>query len=261
MEIFTLSLWAVMAWALPRWEEERLFKSKGRRLPSRKTLHSIEKAYFEMGRSDEEANRFNRAILNYEEAARLNPGFADAHFHLGRNYILAKRFRSSVKPLKRAIKLNPNQTVAYIYLGWVSKLLGNHKSAVDPLKKALWGHSESSPRFSGIKLIIVDNATGQEITIEFDGRNLVDPRLAVTFYRYGLAHIKLERYEEAIAELKESVKIDPQFFDAHYALGLAYEKVGKQDKAVEHYEKALKDRPQYSEAEFKLNKTHAVQAA
>ncbi|MBI5426900.1 MAG: tetratricopeptide repeat protein [Nitrospinae bacterium] len=260
MEILTLSLWAVMAWALPRWEEERLCKNNGRR-PSRKTLHNIEKAYLEMGRSHEEANRFNRAILDYMEAARLNPEFAEAHFRLGKSFIMAKRFRSSVKPLKRAIKLNPNQTVAYIYLGWVSKLLGNHKSAVDPLKKALWGHSEGFPRFSGIKLIIVDNVTGQEITIEFDGQNLVDPRLAVTFYRYGLAHIKLERYEEAIAELKEAVKIDPRFFDAHYALGLAYEKVGVQDKAVEHYEKALKDRPQYAEAEFKLNKTHAVQAA
>lgn len=89
--------------------------------------------------------------------------------------------------------------------------------------------------------------------IMFDGISLVDAKLAVTFYRYGLSHIKLEEYFPAIMELTEAIRLDPEFSDAHYALGLAYERLGMQKEAVKEFISALKDKPGYHEAKFKLS--------
>lgn len=259
MDALILGIWIFMAWYLPRLEEERVGQDFESERP-KPIVKNLEKMYFDLGKTHEKMGQHIQAIGSYKQAIRLNPKYAQAHYRLGKNYILAERYQNSLEPLKRAIHLNPKETMPYIYLGWVNERLGSHESAVESLKKALWDDPETARRYAGLRLLII-YPSGREMTVDLDVPSLLDPKLAVTFFRYGLAHIKLERYYQAIEELKEAVRLDPEFFDAHYALGLAYEKAGMRTEALKHYQQAVKDKPQYPEAEFKLVEGQALSAA
>lgn len=58
------------------------------------------------------------------------------------------------------------------------------------------------------------------------------------FYR-GLAYSKQERYDLAIADYTEALKLNPQFVDGYNSRGLAYYKQGYYFSARRDYEKAL----------------------
>lgn len=292
MEYFVFSFWAFLAWYLPKLEEgkkheDSIGSSNGA------GVRNLDSVYFQLGLVHESMMQYMRAVVNFKEAARINPRMDKAHFGIGKNYILAERYEKAIKPLEKAVKLNPDEILASIYLGWVNSQLGNHDKAAEILKKAL-SFSATCPS-CGIKhhknaamaetaiiqipaqsvpisfgdavektaLLSTDHANDhdtvappkpeeQGLKIEFNGQNLIDAKLAVTLYRYGLAHIKMEEYFPAMIELTEAVRLDPGFTDAHFALGLAYERMGMQKESVVEYVLALKDKPAFHEAKFKL---------
>jgi tetratricopeptide (TPR) repeat protein len=292
LDYVVISFWAFLAWYLPKLEEGKKHEDIiGNSVGA--GLKNLDGVYFQLGMVHESMMQYMRAVVNFKEAARINPRMDKAHFGIGKNYILAERYEKAVKPLEKAVKLNPDETLAAIYLGWVNSQLGNHDKAAEILKKAL-SFSATCPS-CGIKhhknaemaATAVIQIPGQSVSlrvgntvenslplstspandhdnadiakpeeqglkIEFDGQNLVDAKLAVTLYRYGLAHIKMEEYFPAMIELTEAVRLDPGFTDAHYALGLAYERMGMHKESVAEYILALKDKPAFHEAKFKL---------
>jgi len=75
-------------------------------------------------------------------------------------------------------------------------------------------------------------------------RVIVDPG---DFYAKGEANYKAGKYEAAVRDLKEAVKLSPDWEDPHYILGLALTELGQLQEAVEEFKQvvklAIKDEP------------------
>lgn len=75
-------------------------------------------------------------------------------------------------------------------------------------------------------------------------RVIVDPG---DFYSKGEANYKAGRYEEAVTDLTEAVKVSPDWDDPHYVLALALTELGRLKEAVEEFKQvvnlALKNEP------------------
>lgn len=56
----------------------------------------------------------------------------------------------------------------------------------------------------------------------------------------GLCLVRLNRPEDGIATLKESIRINPNYFDSHYDLGVTYLELGRLDDAQTCFEASLK---------------------
>lgn len=67
---------------------------------------------------------YEEAVADYQQATRLNPGYAEAYANLGDAYQELKRYEEAIKAYKQAIKLRPNLTEAYDGLGDVYLALG-----------------------------------------------------------------------------------------------------------------------------------------
>jgi len=59
----------------------------------------------------------SKAIENYRESVRLNPGFWEAHFELGGQLGLAGEFAEAKSALETAVRLNPDFALSHLNLG------------------------------------------------------------------------------------------------------------------------------------------------
>ncbi len=74
------------------------------------------------------------------------------------------------------------------------------------------------------------------------------PNSSRVYYNLGLAYRAIDKNEEAIASLKEVIKIDADDAGAYHSLGVIYTAMDKKDEAISSYEKAIDIDPDFLSA-------------
>ena len=69
----------------------------------------------------------------------------------------------------------------------------------------------------------------------------------------GMTYGILGRWQEAVAEFQEAIRLKPDYVDAHYDLGLAYGNLGRWQEAVAEYKEAIRLNPDDAEAHNNLS--------
>ncbi|MCZ7400350.1 MAG: tetratricopeptide repeat protein [Candidatus Methanoperedens sp.] len=73
----------------------------------------------------------------------------------------------------------------------------------------------------------------------------------------GLAYDRIGKYEEAIKELNEALRLNPDYIEVHNNLGVTYDRMGMPEEAVNELKEALKLNPDYTEAHCNLGNIYA----
>ncbi len=73
----------------------------------------------------------------------------------------------------------------------------------------------------------------------------------------GITYDRLGRYEEAVSELNEALRLNPGYVEVHNNLAVTYDKLGKRDEAVRELQEALRLNPGYTEAHNNLGNVYA----
>ncbi len=73
----------------------------------------------------------------------------------------------------------------------------------------------------------------------------------------GLAYDRIGKYEEAIRELNEALRLNPDYIEVHNNLGVTYDRMGMPEEAVNEIKEALKLNPDYTEAHCNLGNIYA----
>ncbi len=75
---------------------------------------------------------------------------------------------------------------------------------------------------------------------------------ADTHFNQGYKYWSDGKFEGAIKEYKEAIRINPTYALAHYNLGVAFWDNGQAEKAIEEYEEAIRIYPNYASAHCNL---------
>jgi len=78
----------------------------------------------------------------------------------------------------------------------------------------------------------------------------LNPQFANMYYNRGFAYYNKGEYDRAIADFNEAIRLNPQFVEAYYNRGLAYYNKGNYDRAIADYNEAIRFNPQLSEAYY-----------
>ena len=125
-------------------------------------------------------------LVEYDEAIQLNPDSADAHFNRGK----AKRQDpSAIADYDEAIRLNPDFAEAYFHRGCLKTYFRRREPTLAARHKAL-------------RSAIAD--FDEAIRLDF-------PELLHAYYMRGLAKYDLDRYEAAIVDCDEALRLKQEY--------------------------------------------------
>ena len=86
----------------------------------------------------------------------------------------------------------------------------------------------------------------------------VDPNIeacAAIYSNRAASYQALGRFQEALKDAQDCVRVRPGWLKGHYRKGLAYDSLGKLDEAVRAFEDALKTEPANEEVQERLTST------
>ena len=147
-----------------------------------------------------------RARVAAQKAVELDDTLAEAHTSLAYVFFYDFENAQSVKEFERAISLNPNYAMAHLWYGLGPlSAMGEFDRAIAEEKRALE----------------------------------LDPVSPIINADLGTVYTLARRYDEAIAQLRDTVEMNPQFYGGHRCLGWALELKGATGEAIAEYHKAF----------------------
>jgi lipoprotein NlpI len=162
------------------------------------TNYNLANAFNNRGLSYHVKGEYDRAIQDYDQAIRLNPGYAYAFFNRGIAYKDKGEYDRAIQDYDQAIKLDPVLAIAFFSRGNVYRVKGEYDRAIQDYDQA-------------IKL---------------------NPGDADAFRSRGAAHFFMGEFAAAEPDFAEALKANPG--DAYSALWLflAQARAGKDGSSV-----------------------------
>jgi len=182
-----------------------------------------------------------QAIPLYEEAARLDPQFAEAHAGLAQAFIFgttrrpAEALVRASAEAKQAILLAQNSPEANLALAMTRLYHARDwKGSEEAFRSAIAlnpGSAEARYYYSHLLA-----ATGRfdEALAAAQTAEALDPFSTLISHYVGRIHYFARRYDAAEAKLRKTLELDPNYGWAHLFLAGTYYEMGRLDEAVRH---------------------------
>lgn len=171
----------------------------------------------------------SRAIADLVSQVRKAPNSVDARMKLAQALAVAGRDSEAADQYRTALKIQKDFTPALSGLGFLA------------LKNKEWKTGEGYFR-KVIDLLEGKNDTGSEATLE------------TAYYYLGTALIEQKKYEDAIPNLKEAIRLRRDASDTHYLLAYAYRQIGSTVLYREELQAVLTFDPKMPEANYDYGK-------
>ena len=160
------------------------------------------------------------AYIEFQKAIQSNPRHRDAYYALGHVYFQQESYNDAIEAFQKAISIDREYSEGYNYLGRVYSLQGEFGKAIESYQKALQNFQYETPE--------------------------------KPYWNLGLVYLRQKKYEDAIRELKNALRVNPNMVPVHNLLGSVYAKMGDTKKAVSSYERALQIEPNDINAHYSL---------
>lgn len=157
----------------------------------------------------------------WRDTLAANPNAWAAHDRLGALLLAKGRDAEGLLHFGLAVQVEPTQAMARANYGYALSRLGRQNEAIEQYK----------------------------IGLRLEDTPLLHTVLA-------LAYANTDRYDEAIGECREALKLDPIDPQAYCALGYAYQKKGDMNSAVRNLNRALELQPDLQEGRILLGRIY-----
>jgi tetratricopeptide (TPR) repeat protein len=185
------------------------------------------------------AGRYEEAMLQINEALRLDPGYIEAHNNLAVIYYNLARYKDAITELKEGLRLNPDDSQTLCNLGIVYARLRRSKEAVTQVQKALKLDPGNAPAHNILANIYADQKKNHEAITEYQKALTINPDFSLAHNNLGYLYFESQRHEDAVKEFEEAIRFDPNFIEAHHGIGLALYSIGKYDRSAHAWAKAV----------------------
>ena len=220
---------------------------------------------------------FDKAIIHYENAIRIDSGFTSAKASLGnllyerfdrekgREWLdqailsiddltdsekysilsfyaanIEKNLDKGIEYTKTIIELYPDNPKAYNNLGWYYQQQGHYEKAAEAYKAAIRIDPYLMLTLGGLAWIYLDHL-GPIDSARVWSKKMIEagPENPWGYYYLGSANVAIDNLEAAAIEYGKARDLDPNFFLDQYRLSHVYRLQGEYGKAIEVLEGIL----------------------
>lgn len=172
------------------------------------------------------------AMIQAQEAVRIDPRDAPAHNNLGLSYQRAERYEDAVREQREAVRLDPNLASAHSNLGISLAALGRKDEAVAHYQQSLKIFPAQPEVLHNLaKLLAIERRYAEAIPYAKEAARMapqspeIQLNYANTLHASGAA-------EEAIPIYLAALSLQPNWGEAEHNLGMALQRTGKNDDAL-----------------------------
>ena len=199
--------------------------------------------------SQNTAEGLDRSVELYQQAAALDPKFAEAYAGIADSNVVL--FNFSIRPASEtitkareavdtALRLDPNLSDAYTSRSLVQFLIDrNWPEAEKSLQRAIDLNPNNAEAIARYGYFLINVGRFDEALDKLGTAHELNPLSPIVSTNIGLAHLCAKRYGQAIDQLEKTAAENPKFPLPYWLLGTAYEADGYPDKGFENELKAL----------------------
>jgi len=201
--------------------------------------------HYNAGVALKDEGRLEEAIVEYDEAIRLNPKDAKALTNRGVVYDILGQPERALEDLNEAIRLDPQDALAYHNRGVTYTNLGKHEQAIKDYDEAIRLNSQYALAIYNRGNTYASLGQLERAIEDFDEAINLKPEWAEAYHNRGLTYFRLGKSELAIEDYDEAIRLNTQYAEAYYNRGVTYANLGQLERAIEDYDEAIRLNPQY----------------
>lgn len=221
--------------------------------------------YYVQGENNYNKKRFDKAVVDLDEAIRLNPESIYAYSKRGQAKSDLGDHKGAISDYDKAIQLNPEDFITYYNRGNAKSNLGDHKGAIEDYDQAIQLNPKYVAAYNnrGLRKDNLGDYIGA--MSDYDKAIQLNPKYASAYNNRGLAKLLLgiseskqghprevrDLLEAAIADFDKAIKIDSKYAVAYKNRGAAKLKLGESEvdrgnveKTQSLYERSIADSTQ-----------------
>jgi tetratricopeptide (TPR) repeat protein len=161
-----------------------------------------------------------------------------------------KKYKEAIQEMKPEIEQNPNWEPGHRILGLSYLALGDNAQAVSELSQAIKLNSPVFSTYLGLAQAYFNRKEyGKCIDTLNDGENIAAKdkdasKQKLKMYELrGSANFRAGKYNEAVSDLANAIRLDPSDAADFFALGAAYLKLDRVDEGIQALEKCQSMKP------------------
>jgi tetratricopeptide (TPR) repeat protein len=218
----------------------------------RKDPEVAKRDYVRSGDGFVRQQKYREAIVQYLNAERIDPRFAEARSKLAQAYFDVGDLPHGYSETIRAADLQPNDVKAQLRAGEVLLAAGRWDDAKNRAEKARAADPKSTEA-----IILEANALGglhrlDDAVATIQGSIQSDPSRSGTYGWLGMLEMIGGNRAKAEAAFKTAVFVDPKSVDAHLSLGYFYWLAGHASEAEAEFRAALVLAPKHLTANYAM---------
>jgi protein O-mannosyl-transferase len=211
-----------------------------------------ETAQFYLGHALLQKGKVDEAIIHYQQALQIWPGYAEAYLNLGNALLRKRRVDEAIFQLQEALQSKPDYAEAQFDLGNALRQIGRMDEAITCYQKALQIQPDYAEAHNNLGNALLQKGRVEEALTHFQRALQIIPDDASVHVNLGNALLQNGRADEAITQYQEALRIKPGYAEGHYNLGNALLHKGRAQEAITQYRQALQIKPDYVEAQKNL---------
>lgn len=220
--------------------------------------HAI--AHFYKGIACQKKEDLNSAKIDYDEAIKCKPNFAEAFNNRASIYKRNKEYPLAIFDYNAAVRLSPNFSMAHYHRGQTYYLMGDSAKANADYKTAV----ELEPAYLQLPyskiLGKIPLSNSEEIATQPGKYDRSD---AFRYFALGKSCADSGKYGLAVKYFTKAISLDPTFVEAYHQRGHSYGKQFQWKQAVNDFKKAQSHKPNNAEilwdlgsAELEMGNAH-----
>ena len=196
--------------------------------------------------------RYDEAIPEFQEAARLNTAFAEPYNSLGHIAAWLGRVSEAIVYYQRALAIRPEYVAVYNCSGELLRQEGRLDEAINYFQKAVECEPNIAINQNNLGYALSMKGRSDEALAHFQKAVALEPDNEIFQYNFGSFLLQRGRVDEAIGHFRSALKLQPDDAKIHNDLGRALLSMQQPDEAIRELQTAARLKPDQAEAHSDL---------
>ncbi|NJN59199.1 MAG: tetratricopeptide repeat protein [Leptolyngbyaceae cyanobacterium SL_5_9] len=161
-----------------------------------------------------QANQYQPALDQYDQAIALNPDNAEAHWGRCYSLVYMQQIDSGITACDQALAIQPEYPEALWLKGYALDQKQQHTESLKLYEQAIALKPDFAQAWSNKGTALLLLGEPQQAIDAFDRATELDPDLAEAWNNRGAALWSLRRFDEAVNSIDRAIEIRPDYQDA-----------------------------------------------